>query len=156
MTINANVRSMFADFMGKPCCRQRVGEWRTLSIGFGARVPHTSQKSVDSFYGEWEIGTWSAAWRILHGTKVLCGSKDLVDSTEELDKKLQNVHLGRILDIENLSPLDVRVTLDDGVYIDFICVSDIDDEMFHIFAPNDLYIEFKDARWNFGNTKKLW
>jgi hypothetical protein len=143
MAIDADIRSTFRDLIGKRCCRQQVGDWRSLSIGFGVKVPHVKPwKSVDSFYGEWEIGTYSAAWRIVHNGQVLCGSKDVVDSIDELDEKLQHEQLGRVVDIENVSSLDVRVTLDEGMFIDFLRASTEEDPIFHIFMPNDLFLEY--------------
>ena len=149
MTELASVHGAFSELVGKPCCRQRVGEWRSLSIGFGEKVPHGSSKKIDPFYGEWEIGTYSSAWRIVRDGQILCASKDLVDSTEELDEKLQRIPLGTIVGVQALHQFDISVKLTDGVSIEFICVSTDDDEMFHIFGPNRLYVEYKYAKgWN--------
>jgi hypothetical protein len=57
--LGKNTRAAFDGILGKRCCRQRAGEYRSLSLGFGERIPHLKKKSVDSFNGEWELGTYS-------------------------------------------------------------------------------------------------
>jgi hypothetical protein len=156
-TIDVNVRNAFAGIIGKTCCRQRVGRGKSLSIGFGERILQSKPKVADPFYGEWEIGTYSSAWRIVDNSKILCGSLDVVDSIEELDEKLQQVRLGAVVDIEAVSLLDIRVKLERGVFVDFICASSEDDEMFHIFGPDNLYIEYKNiGGWEVGKSDAPW
>ena len=142
-TIPSKTRSAFSGLFGKQCCRQRVGEWRSLSIGFGEKVPHTDNRTADSYYGEWEIGTYSSAWRIICGDRLLCGSMNLVDFFGDLDQELQRIQLGIVCDIEALSSFDIRVKLDNEIFIDFFGMSTVEDEMFHIFGPDSLYVEFK-------------
>ncbi|WP_138922517.1 hypothetical protein [Hylemonella gracilis] len=157
MSIDKEIENSFLDLIGKRCCRKRVGHGRSLSLGFGVRIPHTKSKAVDAFYGEWEIGTYSAAWRIVQNGAVICGSLDVVDSINELDDRLQNLELGAILSIEAVSELDIRVKLDNDFFIDFICVSAEDDEMFHIFGPMNLYVEYKyPDGWKVGKSNAPW
>lgn len=157
MTVNLNTQSAFAELIGNPSCRQRVGRGRSLSVGFGDKVPHSKPKTADPFYGEWEIGTYSSAWRIIREGRVVCGSSDLVDSIDELDGRLQAIQLGAVVAIEALSQFDIRVKLDNGVLIDFICASAEDDEMFHIFGPENLYIEYTcPDGWKVGRSNAPW
>lgn len=157
MSIDTEIVDAFAELIGKPCCRKRVGHGRSLSIGFGEKVSHSKSKTVDTFYGEWEIGTYSSAWRIVSGNQIVCGSMNVVDSIEELDQELQNISLGAVVNIEAISPFDIRVNLDAGVFIDFIYASTDDDEMFHIFGPNSLYVEYKCAdEWTVGKSNSAW
>lgn len=157
MAIDANIKGAVATLIGKRCCRQRVGRGRSLSVGFGEKVPHSKPRTADPFYGEWELGTYSSAWRVIHKGRVVCGSSDVVDSIDELDERLQTIKLGVILVIEALSHFDIRVKLDDDVCIDFICASSEDDEMFHIFGPESLYVEYvcRDG-WKVGRSNAPW
>ena len=142
--------------MGKRCCRKRVGHRRSLSLGFGEKILHSNPKAVDNFYGEWEIGTYTSAWRVVSKGQILCGSMNLVDSIEELDQEIQNIFLGSVVSIEVTSLFDIRVSFDDGVFIDFIFVS-TDDEMFHIFGSDSLYIEYKCVDgWLVGKSNTPW
>lgn len=143
MTIDANTQAIFLELIGKCCCRQRVGRGRSLSVGFGKKVPYPKPKMGDTFYGEWEIGTYSSAWRIIREGRVVCGSTDTVDSIDELDERLQAVKLGEVVSIEALSQFDIRVKLNNGVFIDCLCTFADDDEVFHILGPEGVYVEYK-------------
>lgn len=126
-------------------------------MGFGKKIPHSKSKTTDTFYGEWEIGTYSAAWRIIHKGHVVCGSSDVVDSIDELDTRLQAIQLGTVLTVEVISQFDIRINLDNGVCIDFICASAEDDEIFHIFGPENIYIEYMcPSRWKVGKSNVPW
>jgi hypothetical protein len=126
-------------------------------VGFGKRVPHSKPKTADPFYGEWEIGTYSSAWRIIRAGRVVCGSSDVVDSIDELDERLQAIKLGAVVAVEALSQFDIRVKLDDEVFIDFICASEGDDEMFHIFGPERLYVQYTCPDvWKVGKSNAPW
>lgn len=157
MMKNSTMPLIVKEIMGKQCCRQRVGEWRSLSIGFGEKQYHT-KKGVDQFYGEWEIGTYSAAWRVSVANKVVCSSQDSVTSTLELDERLQLISLGSVSGIEVFHELDVRVFLDNGVTIDFMQLSiDVQDEVLHIFGPGHLYVEYSNVTgWKEGKSNEPW
>lgn len=149
--------SHFASLIGKRCCRQRVGRWRSLSVGFGEKVPHSKKTKADTFYGEWELGSYSSAWRIVREGRVICGSSDVVNSTEELDDMLQAIALGCVVDVLSPSPLDIRVQLESEVFIDFLCTSSDNDEMFHIFGPESLYLEYRWPNgWALGKSDTPW
>lgn len=157
MLIDTEISNFFSVLKGKRCCRKRVGSGRSLSIGFGEKLPNLKSKTVESFYGEWEIGTYSSSWRIVVNGEIICGSMDVVDSVDELDRRVQSLFLGSIISIENISPFDIRVSLDQGVFIDFICAAADDDEIFHIFGPESLYIEYKYIDgWRIGKSNVPW
>jgi len=126
-------------------------------MGFGEKVAHSKPKTEDPFYGEWEVGSYSSAWRIVREGRVVCGSSDVVDSIKDLDERLQAITLGSVMLVETLSLLDIRVKLDNGVFIDFICASKEDDEMFHIFGPENLYVEYAcPDGWRIGKSNVPW
>jgi hypothetical protein len=157
MIIDLEIQVALLPLIGKYCCRQRIGRGRSLSLGFGGKLPHSKPKTSDPFYGEWELGTYSAAWRIIREGRVVCGSLDAVDSIDELDERLQAIKLGKVLTIEVFSQFDLRVILDEDVCIDFICAAEDDDEMFHIFGPESLYIEYTCSDgWKVGKSNAPW
>jgi hypothetical protein len=157
MNIPQNVETAIERLIGKPCCRRRVGRGRSLSVGFGKKVPHQRAKAIDDYYGEWELGSYSSAWRIIRAGLVICGSSDIVESIEELDQILQGVRLGEVVDFEVLSRLDVRINLTDGVLIDFICAAADNDETFHVFGPENLYVRYAPAdQWQVGKSNSPW
>ncbi len=156
--IDLNIRSAINGLIGKPCCRQRVGEYRSLCLGFGERVPHSKKRNlVDSFYGEWEIGTYNAAWRIIRDKKIICGSMEPVDSNAELCEKLELIQLGSMTGIEMRSRFDICIQLDNNIVIEFLCAASCDDEMLHILGPNHLAVEYKyDNGWRMGKSNEPW
>jgi hypothetical protein len=147
------VQSAIADLIGKTCCRQRVGRMRSLSIGFGDKIPHGKSRLADDFYGEWEIGTYSAAWRVVHKETILCGSQDIVDSLSELDERLSKIVFGRIKEISSISKFDIRVYFDGETCLDFLGAASEEDELFHIFCPGNLYVEYSiSGGWKIGKS----
>ena len=142
LVVSGAAQAAINGLIGKPCCRQRLGSKRSLSIGFGNKIPHGNSRLVDSYYGEWEIGTYSATWRLVDNGKVLCGSKNVIGSLLELEDQFRQIQLGRISGVYLASKFDVRVEFDDGKKIDFLGASSDDDEMFHIFCPNGLYVKY--------------
>lgn len=62
--IDEKTRNAFGELIGKTCCRKRVGRSRSLSVGFGKKISHSKPDMADTYYGEWEIGTYSSPWRI--------------------------------------------------------------------------------------------
>jgi len=151
------VQTMLSPLFGKPCCRQRVGRSRSLSIGFGKKVSHLKDNKSDTYYGEWEIRTYSSAWRILKNNKIICGSLETVDSVEELDDKLQHLSLGAARGIELLEGANPRILLEEGEYIDFMYASSEEDEVFHISGPDNLYLEFTWPNlWVAGKSNVPW
>lgn len=88
MTTPLEVSELIGSFLGKPVCRQQVGKGRSLSIGFGRKILHTKPNNPDAYYGEWEVGTYIGAWKIIQDDKIVIGSQDFSGSLQELDKKI--------------------------------------------------------------------
>jgi len=153
------IREFLKPLLGKRCCRQRVSSPKALHLGFGEKMYHRNPKLVDNFYGEWEIGTYYCAWRLVRDGKILCGSDDAVDSVEELDASLKELELGAILSIQQIGNLDVRVELDTGVTIDFLATtSNGTDECFEINNGLSRQVaEFTVGNgWKIGASNQPW
>ena len=147
------VEQAVAGLFGLPCCRKRVGPTRrAISFGFGAEQFHGNPTLVDSYYGEWEVGTYYAGWRIAQRDRVLCGSDDIVDSADELNERVARIRVGRPVAIHMLSEFDVRFSFDDELQVDFLGTLGEDDEhVVHIFGPDDLYLEYVvTSGWEIG------
>ncbi len=155
--MNPSVQNKISLLIGKTCCRQRVGDMHSLSLGFGAKIPHKKNNLPDGFYGEWEIGTYMSSWRIILDERIICASQDDVESIAELNDKLRLIQFGKIISIDNIGFFDVRVTFSGGLYVEFIICSVEQDEAFHIIGPNDLYIEWSlKHHWKIGDLNKPW
>lgn len=142
LTIDSYARSEIYNLLGKLCCRQRLGRGRSLSIGFGGKVHHDRKNLVDDYYGEWEVGTYNAAWRVVDGDVILCGSQEVVDTLSELEERFRCIKLGRIDSISMNSKFDIWIVFEDGKRVEILGLASDDDEIFHIFSPNGLYVTY--------------
>lgn len=119
---------------GQTCCRQHVGNDLSLFLGFGEIVFAKNPRGAAP-HGKWEIGTYRSAWRMIENHSIICGSKELVDSADELRQevvKLAGLECTKIL---MLTQFDVRVEFDRGFCVDFFGVFGDDDDVFHMFLP---------------------
>ena len=141
--------------IGKTCCRQRVGRMRSLSLGFGQKIPHGKSRLIDDFYGEWEIGTYTASWRVVREGVILCGSQDVVESLSDLDARLSKIKFGEIEAINVISKFDIRLYFCERIHVDCIGAASDDDELLHIFCPEKLCIEYSIfGGWKVGEATR--
>lgn len=151
--MNNDILDIIKPILGKRCCRIRVGTSRSLSMGFGEKVYHNNPNLNDTFYGEWELGTYYCAWRVMKGNRILCGASDPDGSIEELNKNINSIEFGCLAAIIQLSDIDVRLESDSGIAVDFLATISDDDEYFHIFCPNHLHIELSiGGKWSIGKS----
>lgn len=148
------VREILCGIVGLSCCRRRVGARRSVSFGFGTEIAHGDPRLPDAYYGEWEVGTYYSAWRIVQHGLVVCGSSDVVDSVHALNDRLAGIRLGEAVCLEMLSDFDIRLSLDDGTHIDFLgTLSEVDEHIVHFFGPGDLYLDYSiPAGWRVGTS----
>lgn len=152
--MNKKIQKAISSVYGKMCCRVSIGSPKSLALGFGERIYHANPRLNDTFYGEWEIGTYYGSWRIVKNSKIILGSGDDVG---KLKKEIKDIQFQPILSITNLSSLDVRVEFSDGLAVDFLPTFSGEDEAFHMFCPEHIYIEFtSDGSWKIGQSNTPW
>jgi hypothetical protein len=149
MKMSTQIEEFLKPMFGKPCCRQRVWRYRSLHLGFGKKIFHGEKNLVDTYYGEWEIGTYYWSWRILKNEKILCGSGDLVKSIDALNAVVEKIDFGRIIGLKQITDLDVRAEFDTGLAVDFLEIRSDEEESFDIFygprgirKPGNMVINF--------------
>ena len=153
--MNDDVVRIIKRLSGEPCSRKEAGHMRGLSLGFGNGTER-SMKLNDKVYREWEIGTYRSAWRVVQRGIVLCGSQD-VANLSELNVALERIDFGTFASLRQLTELDIRVEFSNGVAVDFFAAMSDDDECFHIFCPENLFIEFSiRGGWKTGRSDKPW
>ncbi|WP_076350452.1 hypothetical protein [Paludisphaera borealis] len=154
--MNAAVREHIAQVVGQICCHQHISKDRSLSLGFGDVVRHTSA-IADADHGKWEVGTYYSSWRILRGKQIVCGSQDTVDSIDALREAMNSVKWGSCTSIRQLTDFDVRVEFDNDVVVDFLATISDEDEVFHLFCPNKIVVAFSITDgWRAGPSDKPW
>lgn len=150
--LSNEVSNFLQSLVGKECCRQRVGSYAKLSLGFGKKIYHQKINHLDNFYGEWELGSYRAAWRIICQDKIILASKDLFSEDITLDDKLQQIKLGRIEYISISHYFDIKVQLDNATTIEFLCCSSDNDDIFHIMNTTESYLGFQPIKgWHLEN-----
>ena len=153
-SVTPGVSALVSKMVGLPCLRREVGEFKSLSLGFGEVAEQTTPKR--RAYRAWELGTWRSAWRLSHAGTVLCGSKD-DNELSQMNQTLEQIELGRFLSLKQSSDLDIRVELDNGIVIDFLTTFSDDDESFHISCPGQIWVQFSaKGGWTVGPSNKPW
>jgi len=156
VNIADDVSRALGEIIGKPCTRVEVGNFNSLSLGFGEPTRPTA-KHDQKDYRDWEIGTYRSAWRVVKQGLILCGSRDAVESVQELNAALRQIQLGRFSSLSQPTELDVRIDFDSGIAIDFLAATGDNDESFHIFCPGAVCVEFVVHRgWKIGPSDKPW
>lgn len=150
----SEVNEVFERIVGQPCMRKEVGPMRSISLGFGDEAS-AIDKGRNRHYRSWEFGAYSGDWKIAHGAKVLLAKIDSSDASD-LDLKLQSIDLGRLQSIQQISKSIVRMNLDNGLAVEFFGDTDDDDEYFHVFCPENVYIEFSERGWRVGRSDVPW
>lgn len=149
--IEEKLKRIFNDMYGKKCCRVNVGEYKSLSVGFGDKIYHNNPRLNDDYYGEWEIGTYSSSWRIISNKKIVCASND--SDENGLNKIIKKIEIGSFIDLKVINEMDIRVVCDNNLIIDFLVTVNDDDDLFHIFCPNNIYIELlSGGKWDIRNS----
>lgn len=134
-------KRMISRIVGKGCCFQGVGEYRSLHVGFGDQILTVGPRGP-RYRSEWEFGTYNAAWRILRHEELVCGNMDPVESNLELNEKVEKIRFGSFLEIQVVSALDIRLKTDNGVTVEFLCASSDDDEFFHILGIDKSFLSY--------------
>lgn len=146
---------LLTDLIGLPCCRTHVGRGKSLSLGFGAKVYQNDPQLEVPYYGEWEIGTYRAAWRVMKNKRIVIGSGD-PGTPDELTRDLEAHNLGGFSKIELLSDLDILVSLESGHTIQFIAAAhDLEEPFFHIFMPGHMHLGlYAEGHWIHSRSDK--
>jgi hypothetical protein len=136
------MRLLIQPLIGLRCCRKQIGYRRSLSVGFGKKIPHDNLKARDRFYGEWEIMTYDSEWRVIRDGVILCASHDTTTSLDpnhppDLDRAFQRIPFGRLSSIRKKNTWDMKITFDSGISIDLFGAASHgkDGDFFHIFCP---------------------
>jgi hypothetical protein len=153
--MNDDVSRIVARLSGERCFRKEVGRFKSLSLGFGIEAER-SAKSKSRAYRSWEIGTYRSAWRVVCKGNVICGSQDAADPIR-LNSALQRIEFDKFVSLQHINDLDVRVDFSNGVAVDFLATNSDDDEYFHLFCPDDVYVEFRvRSGWRIGPSDRPW
>ncbi len=151
--MSPEVNEMLEKIVGQPCTRKEIGSMRSISLGFGEESIEPSSRV--RHYRLWEIGTYSGDWRIVNGVSVVL-AKSFSSGIGELDADLAPLHFGRFASIQQLTKSAVRMNLDSGLAVEFFGDADDDDEFFHVFCPENVYIECSERGWQVGRSDVPW
>ncbi len=125
------------------CCSWRVGEGKSLCLGFGKKNYHKDVSLIDDFRAEWEFRSFYSSWRIVKNKRILCSNCVTGSSINQLQQDLESLSFSRLEKIFMLSDMDISIQLSNGLRIDFIANDkDIEEDIISIFCPNNIFIGF--------------
>lgn len=127
--------------LGQTCCRQHVGNDLSLFLGFGSIIYVTNPKG-ESPHGMYEIGTYRSDWRLIENQRILCGSNDVVDSIDDFREQIMKLDGATCAGIRMLTEFDVRIEFNRGLCVDFFATFGDEDEVIHVFLPDDKVVSF--------------
>lgn len=133
-------------------------------MGFGKKIPTNNSKSRDGYYGEWEIGTYESAWRVIQSGKIICASHDASasltpETPADIDQMFREITFGRLLSIQKKNTWDFVINFECGISIHlFGASSNADDgDFFHIFCPEKKIIAYEaGVGWYVGASDQPW
>jgi hypothetical protein len=155
-SIRDDIRRQIQQCVGERCCRTYISKTRGLFLGFGDLIQ--SRSAIGEYdHGKWELGTYYGSWRIIQGQELICGSQDLTESVEELREQLKHVTWGSFFRLQQLTEFDVRLELSNGILVDVLGTFSENDELLHLFCPDQYVITFSIADgWEMGPSTKPW
>lgn len=155
--MDKRVTKVISAMYGNKCCRISVGDNKSLSLGFGQKIFHNNDRLKDIYYGEWEIGSYYGAWRVIRNRQIILGSMDYENDNCSLEDIIKSIDFGEIVKIMNFSIHDVRVEFNSGIFVDFVPIFSNEDELFHIFCPMNIYVELDSKGvWKIGKSNIPW
>ena len=139
MNILDNLRQ---ELINQQICRIDFRRDKSLFIGLGNKYP-TFRKAV-SFYGQWEIGTYNASWRIIKDGKILIASESEKLMTEE--KEIVSFPQFKLEEINEPTLFDLSFVFSSNLKIDFFNCYTEDDEFVHVIKIDKTWWE-KKTKW---------
>jgi hypothetical protein len=139
---------------GMACQAIRIGTDKGLSLAFGKMITNHRTNSAVKEYGEWELGSFFPVWRIMVAGRIILGSQDISGSLNDMNSQISSLP-GNLKNIESLTNFDIKVSFDCGTEIEFIHASSDEDEIFHIFGPDNVYVEYQyPGGWKISRSDK--
>lgn len=129
--------------VGLICCQVHIRYAGILCIGLGEKVYYTHPRLKKSFRGEWDIRSYSSAWRLVKGHQIICGS---YDSEEECDPHLKMLEGKILVGIKKVSFFDVSFNFSDELTVDIFGRSGTDQNL-EVYLPGGNNLELKNGKW---------
>jgi hypothetical protein len=152
ININESLAVLLNPLCGEPCISASVGEWKSLTLWFGKEI--SSQGSLTDC-GQYRVGTYSSNWIIKdHAGNSFCDASNL--PAAEVQAKLESLDIGAFKGLTPTSTGGIGLLTDGGLCIEFT-LHDLNDDIFYVFLPNDLYVGYSSEHgWRQGSSKGPW
>lgn len=151
-----DVQQALAGSIGLPCHQLFIGEHASLSIGLGRSGPAPAKMGAKQRY-EWEMGTYSRGWRVLREGRIVCGALDLDANEFDISHLLSPHEIGCLVAVQSNGCMDVTLQFEHKMEIQFLTLMVEDDELFHAFGPQSIYVQFDALHgWQVGKSNRPW
>jgi hypothetical protein len=142
-------KSALSVVLNKPLVYSQIGEFNSLSLGFGSIVSYHEQSNIPS--SEYQIISYERSWRIVQsGEIILSGlnletNKDIEDMTLFLlGEEFVSINLISRFDIEIESGSGVKIQffgMPNGISQDLVSIVSIKKKLCHSFFPGKGWVE---------------
>lgn len=142
------LQDLESEIIGQKLCRMDFRKDKSVSLGLGNRIQPRRKNTCVSFYGEWEVGSYNASWRILYNGEIAIASQ-----SELLEYKAQEIQIDSdfiLLKIQEITQYDIRFVFSNNLMVDFFNCYTEEDELFHVLKTDGTWWE-KNCR---GEWKK--
>jgi hypothetical protein len=135
-----------------PICRVEIDPYKNLHVGLGKKVKNQRKNSRVEYYGEWEIGTYISAWRIVKKGKLISGSRQIIEDTNLETQKIAPLFNEKFITMIELNEYDIRLIFSGDLIVDFFFCSD-SDEFLHILGiSGDFCVSQLPNKWICGKS----
>jgi hypothetical protein len=146
MNTVAELRAILA----KPICFAELGEFNSLSLGFGSIKSYNERTKTP--IADTELVTYHKSWRIIHKKKILISGLNLGGELK-IKNKLETLINKEFISLKSFSPFDLEMESGSGFVIQLIALPDgIDKELAHVVSRSkDIVTTFYPGKgWKTG------
>lgn len=135
-TDRSALRELVRSMIGRPVWSPRLGIGSFLTVEVGAPAPpRPAQKPgvAAPQHGEYHVWLYCSAWRLDHGTQLICGSED---DRDDIARALPRLEGRTVAHADVSEALELTIGLDDGTALRAFPIFSAGYEHWMVFAPN--------------------
>ena len=133
------LQDLECEIIGQKLCRIDFRKDKSIFLGLGNRIQPRKENTCVSFYGEWELGSYNASWRILYDGKIVMASQS--DSLKYKAREIQVDSEFLLLQVQEITPYDIRIVFSNNLIFDFFSCHTEEDELFHVLKTDGTWWE---------------
>lgn len=136
--------------LAKPICFAEIGEFNSLSLGFGSIKSYSERTKAP--IADIEFVTYHRSWRVIYKNKILISGLNLSGELK-IQKKIETLVAAEFVSLRSFTPFDLEIEADSGFVIQLIALPNgIDKELAHVVSRSkDIVTTFYPGKgWKTG------